>query len=67
MADRCAYRASTRISFRSPAPFDKELHHFASPAGERLFYVTTGTGMVGFPMQFLMPPRVDILTIRLPE
>ncbi len=48
-------------------PFDKELHHFASPAGERLVYVTTGTGMVGLPMRFLMPPRVDILTIRLPE
>lgn len=48
-------------------PFDKELHHFASPAGERLVYVTTGTGMVGVPMRFLMPPRVDILTIHLPE
>ncbi len=48
-------------------PFDKELHHFAAPAGERLVYVTTGTGMVGVPMRFLMPPRVDILTIHLPE
>jgi uncharacterized protein len=48
-------------------PFDKELHRFASPAGERLVYVTTGTGMVGVPMRFLMPPRVDILTIHLPE
>ena len=48
-------------------PFDKELHHFPTPAGERLVYVTTGTGMVGVPMRFLMPPRVDILTIHLPE
>ncbi len=48
-------------------PFDKELHHFATPAGERLVYVTTGTGMVGLPMRFPMPPRVDILTIHLPE
>ena len=48
-------------------PFDKELHRFASPAGERLVYVTTGTGMVGVPMRFLMPPRVDTLTINVPE
>lgn len=48
-------------------PFDKELHRFASPAGERLVYVTTGTGMVGVPMRFLMPPRVDTLTIHVPE
>lgn len=48
-------------------PFDKELHRFPTPAGERLVYVTTGTGMVGVPMRFLMPPRVDILTIYLPE
>jgi len=48
-------------------PFDKELHRFASPAGERLVYVTTGTGMVGVPMRFMMAPRVDILTIHLPE
>ncbi len=48
-------------------PFDRELHHFQSPAGERLVYVTTGTGMVGVPMRFLMPPRIDILTVHLPE
>lgn len=48
-------------------PFDKELHRFPSPAGERLVYVTTGTGMVGLPMRFLMPPRIDILTIHMPE
>jgi predicted MPP superfamily phosphohydrolase len=48
-------------------PFDKELHRLQTPAGERLVYVTTGTGMVGVPMRFLMPPRVDILTIHLPQ
>jgi hypothetical protein len=48
-------------------PFDKELHRIQTPAGERLVYITTGTGMVGVPMRFLMPPRVDILTIHLPE
>lgn len=47
-------------------PFDRELHRFRSPAGERLVYVTTGTGMVGVPLRFLMPPRIDILTIHLP-
>ncbi len=47
--------------------FDKELHAFPAPSGERLVYVTPGTGMVGLPMRFLMPPRVDILTIHLPE
>ncbi len=48
-------------------PFDKELHTFQSRAGERPVYVTTGTGMVGVPMRFLMPPRIDILTLHLPE
>ncbi len=48
-------------------PFDKELHRIQTPAGQRLVYITTGTGMVGVPMRFLMPPRVDILTIHLPE
>jgi uncharacterized protein len=48
-------------------PFDKELHHFQTPAGERLIYVTTGTGMSTVPLRFLMPPRIDILTIHMPE
>ena len=47
-------------------PFDRELHPLASPAGERLVYVTTGTGIAGALLRFLMPPRVDILTIHLP-
>ncbi|MDP3459182.1 MAG: metallophosphoesterase [Hyphomonas sp.] len=48
-------------------PFDKELHRFATPAADRLFYVSPGTGMVGVAMRFMMAPRVDILTIHLPE
>lgn len=48
-------------------PFDKELHVFPTPDGDRLVYVTTGTGMVGVPMRFLMPPRIDILTVHLPK
>ncbi len=48
-------------------PFDNGLHVFPSGAGDRLVYVTPGTGMVGVPMRFLMPPRIDILTINLPR
>lgn len=47
-------------------PFDKGLHTFPSENGERPVYVTPGTGMVGLPMRFLMPPQVDILTLQLP-
>lgn len=57
------YRAALPVS----GPFDKELHHLQTPGGERLVYVTTGTGMVGLPLRFLMPPRIDILTVHLPE
>lgn len=31
--------------------------------GERLLFVTSGTGMVGLPMRFLVPPRIDVLNI----
>ncbi len=48
-------------------PFDKELHTYPAPSGDKLVYVTTGTGMVGLPMRFAMPPRIDILTIHLPQ
>ncbi len=48
-------------------PFDKELHVYPSPSGDRLVYVTTGTGMVGLPLRFRMPPRIDVLTVHLPE
>lgn len=29
----------------------------------RLVFVTSGTGMVGLPMRFLVPPRIDVLNI----
>lgn len=48
-------------------PFDKELHIYPAPSGNKLVYVTSGTGMVGLPMRFAMPPRIDILTIHIPE
>lgn len=57
------YRAALPVS----GPFDKELHRLQTPGGKRLVYVTTGTGMVGLPLRFLMPPRIDILTVHLPE
>lgn len=47
-------------------PFDKGLHRVATNGGQRLVYVTSGTGMVGLPMRFAMPPRIDVLTFRLP-
>ena len=48
-------------------PFDKELHKVPTGDRERLVYVTSGTGMVGLPMRFNMPPRVDILTLHIPD
>jgi len=48
-------------------PFDKGIHRVAvGTRAERLVYVTPGTGMVGLPMRFAMPPRIDVLTLRLP-
>lgn len=47
--------------------FDRELQVFPSEGGDRLVYITTGTGMVGVPMRLNMPPRIDVLTIHLPE
>jgi len=47
-------------------PFDKGLHSVPMGDLERLVYVTSGTGMVGLPFRFNMPPRVDILTVHLP-
>lgn len=47
-------------------PFDEGLHRLATGGGERLVYVTAGTGMVGLPFRFAVPPRIDVLTLRLP-
>lgn len=46
-------------------PFDKGLHIVPAKGSQRLVYVTTGTGMVGLPFRFNMPPRIDILTVHL--
>ncbi len=48
-------------------PFDKGLHIYPSGGGKRLVYVTPGTGMAGVPLRLNMPPRIDVLTIHLPE
>ena len=57
--------------FRSVIPtdhaFDKGLHRIRMASGERQVFVTPGTGMVGLPMRLGMPPRIDILTLRVPE
>ena len=47
-------------------PFDKGLHTVPTHGGERLVYVTSGTGMVGLPFRFNMAPRIDLLTVHLP-
>ncbi|MBK8199485.1 MAG: metallophosphoesterase family protein [Acidobacteria bacterium] len=47
--------------------FDRELQVYPSDGGDRLVYITTGTGMSNLPLRFNMPPRIDILTLHLPE
>lgn len=47
-------------------PFDKGLHEVTIAGERRHVFVTSGTGMVGLPFRFNMPPRIDILTISLP-
>jgi len=47
-------------------PFDRGLHEPTIGDDTRLVYVTSGTGMVGLPMRFNMPPRIDLLTVKLP-
>jgi len=46
-------------------PFDTGLHQLDRPGGASaaLVYVTPGTGMIGLPMRFRRPPRIDILTL----
>ncbi|MAP94112.1 MAG: hypothetical protein CMK07_04080 [Ponticaulis sp.] len=45
--------------------FDMDLHEVMTQQGERPVFVTSGTGMVGLPMRFLIPPRLDLVTVRL--
>lgn len=48
--------------------WDKDLHIWRDAGGvDRKVWVTSGTGMVGLPMRFLQPPRIDVLTVYLPE
>ncbi|MEL6567639.1 MAG: metallophosphoesterase [Pseudomonadota bacterium] len=48
--------------------WDKDLHIWRDAGGvDRQVWVTPGTGMVGLPFRFLQPPRLDILTLHLPE
>jgi len=54
----------TRLAIPTVYPFDTGLHTL--PNGRRVF-VTAGTGMVGLPMRFLRPPRIDVLTLNFGE
>lgn len=48
--------------------WDRDLHSWRDSAGaERLVWVTPGTGMVDLPFRLFQPPRIDILTLHLPE
>lgn len=42
-------------------PFDTGLHKIS---GRGDVFVTPGTGMVGLPMRFMRPPRIDVLELR---
>ena len=50
----------TRYAIPTEYPFDSGLHTL--PNGRQVF-VTAGTGMVGLPMRFGRPPRIDVLTL----
>jgi len=57
-----------RFAIPCEGDWDKDMHIWTDGAGvERPVWVTPGTGMVGLPFRFLQPPRVDILTLHLPE
>jgi len=44
-------------------PFDKGLYRLAIDGQTRLVFVSPGTGMVGLPFRFNIPPQIDILTV----
>lgn len=57
-----------RLAIPCEGDWDKDLHIWRDGAGtDRQVWVTPGTGMVDLPFRFLQPPRVDILTLHLPE
>ena len=45
-------------------PFDKGLHQVQTKQGVKPVFVTPGTGMIGLPMRFLMPPQLDLISIK---
>lgn len=49
------YKSAIPTSF----PFDKGLH----TANNTKIFITSGIGMVGLPLRFLIPPKIDILNI----
>ena len=55
----------TQAMIPTQYPFDTGLHRLDQPGqpSAALVYVTPGTGMVGLPIRFRRPPRIDILTL----
>lgn len=58
----------TRMVIPTKHPFDTGLHTLVRAGRDEpdRIYVTPGTGMIGLPMRFRRPPRIDILTLTLP-
>ncbi len=48
-----------------PLPRTRALQQASGPDARKdtLIFTTSGTGMVGLPMRFLVPPRVDVLNV----
>jgi predicted MPP superfamily phosphohydrolase len=40
-----------------------ETQQLAENAKDALIFTTSGTGMVGLPMRFRTPPRIDVLNV----
>lgn len=48
-------------------PFDINLYRMPAQAGGKQVWITSGVGMSGVTMRFLIPPRIDIITLHLPD
>lgn len=59
----------TRKIIPTQHPFDTGLHLVPRTGQDQpaKVFVTPGTGMVGLPMRFRRPPRIDILTLTIPK
>lgn len=48
-------------------PFDINLHEVSTQGGMRKVWVSSGLGMSGLTMRLFIPPRLDLITLHLPE